>query len=90
MFARNDQHVHGRLRMEVGKGVHLIILVDGRGWNLAFNDFAKDAAHGDPSVSCGGTFWKRQQIDYRLPFTGERLLEKIQIEKTNFLLDIVY
>ena len=50
MFARRDQHMHRRLRIDVGKGVALLVLVDGGGGNASFNDLAEKATHGDTSV----------------------------------------
>lgn len=50
VFAGGDQHVHGRLRMDVGKGITELVLVDGGGRDGSFNDFAKDAAHHGTSV----------------------------------------
>jgi hypothetical protein len=35
MLARNDQHVHGSLGIDVGKGIGVFVLVDGSGGNLA-------------------------------------------------------
>jgi len=45
VLAWNDQHVHRRLRIDVGKSVALIVLVDGLGGNASFDDPAKEAAH---------------------------------------------
>src|SRR5580704_5825917 len=45
VLARNDQHVHRRLRIDVGKSVALIVLVDGLGGNAPVDDPAKEAAH---------------------------------------------
>jgi hypothetical protein len=36
--------------MNIGKGVALVILVDGSGRNASFDDLAKQAAHGETSV----------------------------------------
>jgi hypothetical protein len=36
--------------MNVGKGITLVVLVDGGGGNASVNDFAKKAAHGETSV----------------------------------------
>ena len=46
VFARNDEHMHGSLRIDISEGIALVILIDGLGWNAAINDFAKDTAHG--------------------------------------------
>lgn len=90
VLARHNQHMHGRLRMKVGKGIHQIILEDGRRWNLAFNDLAKYAVHGDPSVSCAGASGKIKRGRFRLGVGGRVLFKTIQIKETNFLLDIMY
>jgi hypothetical protein len=46
VFARNDEDVDGRYRMNVGKGVAELILVDGGGRDGAIGDFAEEAGHG--------------------------------------------
>ena len=50
MLARGDENMGRRLGVDVRKGVAVFILVDGRGWDCAFNDFAKQAAHNGTSV----------------------------------------
>jgi hypothetical protein len=41
MFARNDEHVDGRLRVDVGEGVTQRVLIDGRGRDASIDDFAE-------------------------------------------------
>lgn len=53
MLSRDDEDVHWRLRMNVSKGVTLVVLVDGRGGNASFNDFAEETAHDEISVQEG-------------------------------------
>jgi len=50
MFARSDQDVHRRLRMNVWEGVAQFVLINGGGGNASFNNLAKDAAHDGTSV----------------------------------------
>jgi len=50
VFARRQQYMDGRLRVEVGEGVAQLVLVDRRGGNASVNDFTKDATHSDTSV----------------------------------------
>jgi hypothetical protein len=50
VLARSDEHVDRGCRMNVGKGITLVVLVDGGGGNASVNDFAKKAAHGETSV----------------------------------------
>ena len=45
VFARNNQHMHRCLRVDVGKDVALIVLVDGLGGDASVDDPAKKAAH---------------------------------------------
>ncbi len=45
VFTRNNQHMHWRLWVDVGKSVALVVLVDGLGGNASFDDPAKEAAH---------------------------------------------
>src|ERR1700734_2833452 len=40
---RNDEHMRWRLRINVFKGVNLLVLVHSLRWNLAGNDFAEQA-----------------------------------------------
>jgi hypothetical protein len=50
VFARRNEHMHRRRRMNVRKGVSKLILEhSGRG-NASFNDLAKQATHSDTSV----------------------------------------
>ncbi len=50
MPPRCDKNVRWRLRVDVRKGVAVLILVDGCGWNCAFDDLAEQAAHDGNSV----------------------------------------
>ena len=50
VLARNDQYVHRRLRFDVDKGVALIVLVNGLGWNAPIDNLAEEAAHGQLRV----------------------------------------
>lgn len=45
VLARHDKHVHRGLRIDVGKGVALVVLVDGLGRDTSLDDPAKEAAH---------------------------------------------
>jgi hypothetical protein len=45
VLARNNQHVHWCLGVNVGKNIALIVLVDGLGGDASFDDPAKKAAH---------------------------------------------
>lgn len=45
MLARNNKDVYGRLRVDVGKGVALVVLVDGFGRNTSIDDLAKETTH---------------------------------------------
>jgi hypothetical protein len=56
MFARRDQHVHRRMRVNVREGVALLVLVDGGGGDASINDLAKEATHGAFSVQERDTF----------------------------------
>ncbi len=56
VLARRDQKMRGCLRVNVRKGVALLILVDGLGWNRTFNDFAEKATHDVHSVQEGARF----------------------------------
>lgn len=42
---RNDEDVYGRLRIDVGEGVALVVLVDGFGRDTSIDDPAEEAAH---------------------------------------------
>lgn len=44
--ARDDEHVHGRLRFDVCEGITVLILVNRFGGNASVNDLAEKAAHG--------------------------------------------
>ncbi len=46
VFARDDEDMHRRLRIDVGKGVALVVLVDGGRRNASIDDLAEEAAHG--------------------------------------------
>ncbi len=50
VFPRGQQHMHGRLRVDVGKGVAQLVLVNGGGGDASFNDLAEEATHGETSV----------------------------------------
>ena len=41
MLARRNQHVHRRLRIDVGKGVAQLVLENGGRGNASFNDLAE-------------------------------------------------
>jgi hypothetical protein len=45
VLARNDKDVYGRLRINVGEGVALFVLVDGFGRNTSIDDLAKETTH---------------------------------------------
>ena len=45
VLARNDEDVYGRLRINVGKGVALVVLVDGFGRDTSIDNPAEEAAH---------------------------------------------
>ena len=55
VLARGDEDMDRGLRMNVGEGVALVVLVDGGGGNGAVDDFAEEAGHGVTSVqqACG-------------------------------------
>ena len=50
MFTRNDEDVHGGLRLHVGKGVAMLILVDSLGRDAPIDDLAEDATHEEEST----------------------------------------
>jgi hypothetical protein len=50
VLARHDEDVNRRFGINVGKGVGEFVLMNGCGWNLAFNNLAEDATHGEDSV----------------------------------------
>jgi molybdopterin-biosynthesis enzyme MoeA-like protein len=52
-LVRHDQDVHWRLRVDVAKGCHLVVLVDDVGRKLTANDLAEDS-FGGHSSSLGG------------------------------------
>lgn len=45
VLARNNKDVYGRLRIDVGKGVALVVLVDSLGWNASIDDPAEETTH---------------------------------------------
>jgi hypothetical protein len=45
VLARNDKDVYGRLRIDVGKGVALVVLVDSFGRDTSIDDLAKETTH---------------------------------------------
>jgi hypothetical protein len=51
MPARDDEHMHGGMRVNVGEGDALLIFVDTRGGDASVEDLAEEAAHGSSSVS---------------------------------------
>jgi hypothetical protein len=53
VLAWGDEDVDGGLRMDVGEGVTLVVLVDGVGGNGAVDDLAEEAGHGVISVQEG-------------------------------------
>ena len=56
VFPRDDQHMDRGLGMKVGKSVADGVLENRRRRNGTFNDPAKQAAHGAPSVSLAAGF----------------------------------
>lgn len=54
MLARNDEDMHGSFGSDVSEGVALLVLIDRRGGDASFNDFAEQTAHGGFSVQEGG------------------------------------
>jgi len=50
VLAWGDEDVDGCLRMDVGEGVALVVLVDGGGRDGAVDDLAEEAGHGVISV----------------------------------------
>jgi hypothetical protein len=50
VFARQDEDVYGRLRVDVREGIGLLIFIDGNGWDASLDDFAEKAAHDGNSV----------------------------------------
>lgn len=50
VLARRDQDVYGRLRVDVGEGIALLVLVDGGGRDASLDDFAEEATHDGTSV----------------------------------------
>jgi hypothetical protein len=55
VLSRDDKDVHRRLRLDVGEGVAVLILVDGFGGNTPVDDLAEYAAHGEEST--GTRIW---------------------------------
>lgn len=53
MLPRNDEDVNRRLRLHVGEGVAVVVLIDGFGRDAAVNDLAEDTAHGQKSTADG-------------------------------------
>ena len=53
VFPRNHKNVHRRLRLEVGKCVAVIILVDGFRWDASIDNLAEDATHGEEFTRIG-------------------------------------
>ena len=45
VLTRNDEDVYRRLRIDVGKGVALVVLVDGFGRDTSIDNPAEEAAH---------------------------------------------
>jgi len=45
VLAGNDKDVNRGLRIDVGEGIALVILIDGLGGDASIDDSAKDAAH---------------------------------------------
>ena len=50
VFARGQQNMHRSLRMNVRKGIALLVLIDGGGGDTSVNDLAKEATHSAFSV----------------------------------------
>jgi hypothetical protein len=53
VYSRDDKDVHGGLRLDIGEGVAVLILVDSFGRNGSVNDLAKDAVHDEESTGFG-------------------------------------
>jgi len=51
VLARDDEHVDGCVRMNVGKGDAQFVFVDAVRGNGSFDDFAEEATHNSFSVS---------------------------------------
>ena len=51
VFSWDDKNVHGRLRLDVGEGVAVLILVYGFRRDASIDDLAEDAVHDDESTS---------------------------------------
>ena len=50
MFARDDQNVNRRLRVNVGEGITKLVLIDGSGRYASIQNLAEEAAHNAFSV----------------------------------------
>ena len=51
VLAWDDEHVNRGLGVNVGEGVAKLVLEDGGGGDVSFNDLAEEAAHMAPSVT---------------------------------------
>ncbi len=45
VLTRNNEDMHRRLRIDVGEGVALVVLVNGLGRNASIDNLAEEAAH---------------------------------------------
>ena len=51
VLARDNQHMHGGVGMNVGEGDTLLVLEDADGGDASVDDFAEQAGHIETSVS---------------------------------------
>lgn len=65
MFSRNDEDVHGRLRLYVCKGVAMIILVDGFGGNASIDNLAEYATHDEESTGAANFVVRVTELRFR-------------------------
>ena len=75
MFARRHQHMHRRLRVDIGEGVALLVLVDGCGGDASFDDLAEEATHNGSSVQDAQLVWSSRIFQPRglLRHTSEKM-----------------
>jgi hypothetical protein len=45
VLARHDQYVNRRLRMNIGKGITAVVLIDRNGWNASIYDLTEKATY---------------------------------------------
>ena len=70
VLPRDNKDVHRRLRLDVGEGVAVLILVDRFGGDTSIYDLAEYAAHGEEST--GARILLSADAE-ELPFSGELL-----------------